>query len=410
MLQPLTTFAAGIATARYAKSFVRIVSVVMLAVPMASACSDGTSTIRVPLGLQERPAAPGLELVWLPDEIIIHPGDQLELAVLGDQDRHALALGQLVDAAYNTPPSEETVSPGQRPSAFEALPRMFSVDGFDIDERASDRCSAEDELPASGRCPDRAPMAYDGTPALLGSGLITSDDAFTFTFDDTIADGTYHLLCLLHGPAMASRIVVDRNGERTTQEAVDAAHARAVLEAAGRLDPIYDDSNRGKIVGNYAGFGFGLNRTSSGINEFMPAHIDVAVDTPIYWTIYGTHTITFGQGAAGEQALVVDPEGGVSWNAEVSRAVGGNGAPRGDRGEVTEPDFEGISFDPIRPGTFVVDGGSWDGVGAKSSGLLASFLPKPIAYSISFNRPGDYEYTCLVHPGMQGIVHVRAAA
>ena len=51
-----------------------------------------------------------------------------------------------------------------------------------------------------------------------------------------------------------------------------------------------------------------------------------------------------------------------------------------------------------------VDGGTYDGTGFFSSGLISS---EPYAeYSLRFSKPGTYKYACLLHPPMVGTVVV----
>jgi hypothetical protein len=56
----------------------------------------------------------------------------------------------------------------------------------------------------------------------------------------------------------------------------------------------------------------------------------------------------------------------------------------------------------------VVDGGTWDGAGFRSSGFpicLGGDCP-PARFSLTFTKPGTYRYACLLHPAMIGTVVV----
>jgi hypothetical protein len=56
-------------------------------------------------------------------------------------------------------------------------------------------------------------------------------------------------------------------------------------------------------------------------------------------------------------------------------------------------------------GVLKVDGGTYDGDGFFSSGLLGA---EPYAeYSLRFSKPGTFKYACLLHPPMVGTVVVR---
>ena len=72
-------------------------------------------------------------------------------------------------------------------------------------------------------------------------------------------------------------------------------------------------------------------------------------------------------------------------------------------------------FDPADPKVVRLTGGStYDGTGYHNSGVIPiSFFggPKnaPRTYSLTFTRPGDYRYYCLLHGEMVGVVHVLPA-
>ncbi len=62
---------------------------------------------------------------------------------------------------------------------------------------------------------------------------------------------------------------------------------------------------------------------------------------------------------------------------------------------------------------FPSGGATYDGSGFVNSGLLFLRVPpgsqKPPTYSLTFTKPGTYEYDCLLHPGMDGTVTVLPA-
>jgi plastocyanin len=56
-----------------------------------------------------------------------------------------------------------------------------------------------------------------------------------------------------------------------------------------------------------------------------------------------------------------------------------------------------------------VKGGSWDGEGTLSSGVLRASQPTVLTYELKFTKPGIYRYQCLVHRRMRGRVLVQDA-
>ena len=54
----------------------------------------------------------------------------------------------------------------------------------------------------------------------------------------------------------------------------------------------------------------------------------------------------------------------------------------------------------------VTDGGSFDGTGFRSTGVVLSFPPALSGYKLTFTKAGTFGYVCLIHPGMVGSVTV----
>ena len=50
--------------------------------------------------------------------------------------------------------------------------------------------------------------------------------------------------------------------------------------------------------------------------------------------------------------------------------------------------------------------GTYDGAAYRSSGLIVSSPPQFTQVSLTFTKAGTYSYTCLLHPGMDGVVQV----
>jgi hypothetical protein len=80
-------------------------------------------------------------------------------------------------------------------------------------------------------------------------------------------------------------------------------------------------------------------------------------------------------------------------------------APVGGPGVSAPPQSNASSNGPptLAPPT---DGGSYDGSGPRSTGFVVSFPPVLSQFSLTFTKAGTYSYTCLIHPGMDGVVTV----
>jgi plastocyanin len=124
------------------------------------------------------------------------------------------------------------------------------------------------------------------------------------------------------------------------------------------------------------------------IDEFVPRTVRTKVNEPVTWTIVGAHTISFDVPRY-VPIYRVRRDGTVKRNPVVDRAAGGS--PK-----APPVDFERHKLE--------IDGGTWDGSGFLSSGLLGS---EPYSkYTLRVSEPGRYKFACLVHPKMVGTLVV----
>jgi plastocyanin len=109
------------------------------------------------------------------------------------------------------------------------------------------------------------------------------------------------------------------------------------------------------------------------INDFIPKPITINVGDTVTWRVDSTefHTVTFL-----------------------------SGAPQPD---FVQPTEAGLAITPLAAAP--TGGREYDGTGIYSSGLLN----KGDTYSLTFTRPGTFDYVCLVHPNMKAQVVVREA-
>ncbi|HEX9766690.1 MAG TPA: hypothetical protein VGA36_07980, partial [Nitriliruptorales bacterium] len=182
---------------------------------------------------------------------------------------------------------------------------------------------------------------------------------------------------------------------RTRREVNEALEPfRTAFEAAQREGTfVYGGET---FAGNFSGL---VPAGDTGLlNEFVPKELDVNVGEPVTWLMFGPHSISFD---VPEYFPIVEfgQDGTVSFNEAVWLPAGG--AP-----EVPEPDGPpGIEGDGGPPPSVVVDGGTYDGSGFWSTGVLYS--DSHVEYTLRFSTPGTYEYACLIHPPMVGTVRVN---
>ena len=105
-------------------------------------------------------------------------------------------------------------------------------------------------------------------------------------------------------------------------------------------------------------------------NGFYPRELTVRVGDTVTWRFEGFHNVTFLSGATPPQFAV---KGGDKMyaNPKVFFPAGSN---------------------------------SYDGVGFRNSGTPQG--DKPFSYSLTFTKPGRYEYACTIHAGMAGVLNV----
>jgi plastocyanin len=105
-------------------------------------------------------------------------------------------------------------------------------------------------------------------------------------------------------------------------------------------------------------------------NGFYPRELTIQVGDTVTWQFDGFHNVTFLSGAAAPQFAIKDGDKTYA-NPKVLFPAGGN---------------------------------TYDGVGFLNSGTPQG--DSPFSYSLTFTKPGRYEYACTIHPGMAGVVNV----
>jgi plastocyanin len=195
---------------------------------------------------------------------------------------------------------------------------------------------------------------YDGT-GLVNSGLLANGQTFSLTFT---APGTYHYYCLIHFPYMVGTVVV--SPRPTTPSYV--VHA------------------------GYHDLGEGPNADQFYDTNFGPTELTIHAGDTVTWVLNtaAPHTISFASQAVVKQF----------WAHQIV--------------PVTVPG--GKTVLALNPQIVVPAGGpTYNGVGFHSSGLLFPKPGQPVTYALTFTTPGDYYYACLIHQGMDGIIHVLPA-
>lgn len=379
-------------------------------------------------------------LRYFPRQVTVHPGDTVVFRQTWTGEPHTVTMGTTVDQrmqvvlpyieklARGEPlPDEEPVEVIE---AWKDMPVMLGEPG-EVNQVAAQPCYLETGMPPADPdepCAEREQPEFDGKQSYFNSGFVPyqgpGGNEFRLKLADEIAPGTYNYYCNLHGNLMSGQVIVAPDAEPIPSQVEVSRQARKELAPmAEPLLAMYRGANSGRLElpvemremllgpgqryfgGNLAGLLSPMTWWTA-VNEFIPETIRTTVGTPVTWTVLGPHTISFavpsyfpiyefGRDGAVRRNPKLDPPAGGSPDLPSAHEEKASGAA---------PD-ESAQEGPPPP--LIVNGGSWNGEGFWSSGLLDSFSYSK--YTMRFTSPGTYKYACLIHPPMVGTVEVRAA-
>jgi plastocyanin len=306
------------------------------------------------------------------------------------------------DGAAEGADGEEGASEDLAVRAAEADDAAPVVMFADMPQGVAQPCVIEEGGPPEGDepCEERELPPFDGTQAFYNSGIIPYEgpggNVFTLELADDIEPGEYPFYCAVHGSWHSGVLEVLPEDEPLPSPQENSRELQ--VEIHRMLEP-YATTFTGALHGNYVYRGRQHEWNYAGlltedadvegiINEFVPRDITTRVDEPVNWRIFGPHSISFD---VPEYFPIVEflDDGTVRSNEALFPPAGG--AP-----EPPEPE------DPTEP--LVIDGGTYDGSGFWSSGVLWS--DEYVDYTLRFSEPGEYPFACLIHPPMVGTVRV----
>lgn len=362
---------------------------------------------------------------FFPSSIEVHAGETIVFRQQWTGEPHTVTMGTLVEKAIDEQAAFEekykdfdpaTADPetfAKVEAEYDALgqgvpivnPYGDPTRAIDSNQNALQPCFLDSGAPPPEpetpcRASDQEQPAFDGTQTFYSSGFIPFEgdegNRFTVRLAEDIEPGTYRYICVLHMPDMQGAIVVTPEDEdlpsaternRATQREIERL-ARPLREA---YQSMLDDgvNYRGmKLSLPLGGYHAGDNFTVA-IDEFVPRTIRTRIGDPVKWTLIGAHTVSFDVPEY-LPIFTVGSDGLVKRNLAVDRSAQSPDPPPAD----------------FSAGQVNVDGGTWDGEGFLSSGLIAG---EPFAtYTLRFSKAGSYEYACVVHPPMVGRVVVES--
>ena len=327
------------------------------------------------------------ELAYYPKALSVHPGDTVSFGLNFSGEPHTVALGMLVNAAAA---AAKTVKPHTDPppavqAALKKVPDLLPQGPGDAIQAGAQPCyQATGPAPLVNACPVKT-GEFTGSESLVSSGWLDPNAPFALKISDAAKPGIYSFYCQLHGTDMGGTLTIA--DKATTIPSVDEVKATGVKEltaAAALLAPGVAQLTSATPAKAFAG-NFVMAAQTGQVDGFGPKAIKIPVGGKVTWTIFGPHSIFFNAPADAQQLRVAAPDGSVHINVKAASPVGGpGGGPK--------------------PG--LINGGSWNGKGSHSSGIILSFPPDLSSYQLTFTTAGTYNYLCSVHKDMKGTVTV----
>jgi len=342
---------------------------------------------------------------YFPAKVQVHAGDMLVYESRFSGEPHSITFGASIDEAIKLvqsvpeevlnadgpPPAEYEETFGKVGEIFGSLPAMLPEGPGDANQISVNPCFiTTGEIPTDDTqpCEVQEPAPFTGTEVFYNSGFLPDGETFEMQLADDIAPGTYIGFCILHFESMTSEIeVVADDVDVPDADAVAEEGQQQLDEFASALAAAVDEAEGAATSGTVLA-GVGAEDAGPSLAaEFVPGDAEVAAGEAVTWELAGPHTVSFN---APESARVLINKGDDGQYHLVEEAV----APAGYE---PPPPPEGEPEGPPPP----VDGGTWDGTGFFSSGIL---FDQP--FTLVLSTAGSYEYVCLIHPEMEGTITV----
>lgn len=354
----------------------------------------------------------GAFTAFFPKEVTVRPGDTVTFSLPHfNGEPHTVTLGTLVDAGVR---KLEQLGPTASLNDQEEAPEMLNLpDPFphelpeagppDANQSAAQPCFLEEGVPplslsgSAPACPKTAQPAFNGRQTFYNSGALFNDgDAFSARIAENTAPGTYGVICLIHRGAMTGAVkVVPKDEPVPSPQEVTRVGQEQFNELVQDLQQAADQLR--SATADRALAGAGAPTVQNGfVAEFGPEEIAIQPGETVTWTLFFFHTISFNAPEDAVGIFVTAADGSIHLNPKA-------GAPVNN----PNPPLQALVFPPPRgAGPATINGGTFDGTGFKSTGLLGSIPPAVISHRVTFTRPGTFEVRCLLHPDMKGTVKV----
>lgn len=364
--------------------------------------------------------------LYFPHHLTARQGDTVVFKQAWNGEAHTVTFGTLLDTIgkpfwdyidKDAPPPPDVVA-AVRKVADPILPSMVGQEDLKVHQNGAQPCYLDSGTPPTDPntpCPKRPQPTFTGQQAFYSSGFIPyqgtdHDNTFRVPIASDATPGTYHYICLFHGPPMNGTLtIVSKNATIPSQAEVNRQAQTEIDQNAKPLGAAFNQGKQGhypvKLVAPYkfviAGYGDPTPTSTHGfaqVSEFLPKTIDIKVGETLHWLVVGDlHNVAFAVPPYFPE-FTVKKDGSVEWNPQ---AVGPVASPALGQSPLP-PDAP----PPAEVVPQITDGGSYDGSHFISSGLGGGG-PADIGYSLTFTKAGTYKYACLIHPAMVGTVIVH---
>lgn len=400
---------------RYGRTFLAMLAVVALVAAGCGDDDDAADTTTTPAEDGGEPITIGIDgksgdvnmsaFHYFPDKVQAHAGDTLIYESRFTGEPHSITFGASIDEAIKLvqsvpeevlnadgpPPAEYEETFAQVDEIFGSLPAMLPEGPGDANQISVNPCfitTGEIPTDATQPCEVQEPEPFTGTEVFYNSGFLPDGATFEMQLADDIAPGTYIGFCILHFTEMTSEIEVVADDVEIPDAAAVAEEGQEQLDGyASALAAAVAEAEAGVTPGTVQA---GLGSEDAGptlATEFVPGDAEIAAGDAVTWNVVGPHTISFNAPESARVLINSDPNGQFHL-VEEAVAPAGYEPPPPPEGEPEGP-----------PPT--VDGGTFDGTGFLSSGIL---FDQP--FKLIFSTAGSYEYVCLIHPEMEGTITV----
>lgn len=326
-------------------------------------------------------------LAYYPKALSVHPGDTVEFGLADSGEPHTAALGTLVDkvAALAKTLKPNTEPPPAAQALLKQVPDLLPQGPGDAIQAGAQPCFQATGLPSTKAACAVKTGDFTGTESLVSTGWLSPDSPFALKISDSAKPGTYNFYCQLHGPSMGGTLTVaDKATTIPTPEEADATGLAELKADAAKLASTVSQVAAAPVGKAVIG-GFSRAFQQGQVDAFGPSQIKIPVGGSVTWTVFGPHTIFFNAPADAQTDRVAAPDGSVHLNPKANMPVGGPG---------------------MGPKPGLINGGTWNGVGPHSSGIILSFPPQFSSYKLRFSKAGSYTFQCTIHVNMKGTVTV----